>query len=126
MPRIVHFDIHADDVSRASAFYSKVFGWKINKWEGPGPMEYWLIKTGDDKEPGINGGLGKRPGPERPGGFINAVDVPSVDEYVNRITQNGGKIVMPKMSIPTVGYFALCADTEGNSFGIIQMDKNAK
>jgi predicted enzyme related to lactoylglutathione lyase len=123
MPRVVHFDIHADDVPRASAFYSKVFGWKINKWEDSGPMEYWIISTGPDEQPGINGGLSKRQGPQ---GVINTIDVSSVDEYAGLVTKHGGKVVMPKMPIPTVGYFALCADTEGNQFGIMQFDKAAK
>ncbi|HEX6067919.1 MAG TPA: VOC family protein [Nitrososphaera sp.] len=31
-----------------------------------------------------------------------------------------------KMPIPGVGFFATCQDTEGNIFGIIQEDHNAK
>ena len=58
MPRIVHFDIPSDNPERAQKFYSQVFGWKFDKWNGP--MEYWMVNTGDDKQPGINGGLGKR------------------------------------------------------------------
>jgi predicted enzyme related to lactoylglutathione lyase len=53
MRRIVHFDLPADDPNRAQKFYSEVFGWKFAKWDGP--MEYWMITTGDEKEPGING-----------------------------------------------------------------------
>ena len=45
MPRVVHFEINADDVERAVQFYSDVFGWKAEKWAGP--MEYWLIMTGE-------------------------------------------------------------------------------
>ncbi len=121
MPRVVHFEISADDPTRASAFYSKVFGWKFNKWDGP--QEYWLITTGPDGQPGINGGLMKRQGPQP---CTNTIDVPSVDEYAGMITKNGGKIVMPKDTIPGVGYFALCQDTEGTAFGIMQFDKAAK
>jgi len=58
MPRIVHFEIPADDPQRAAAFYKKAFGWKIEKW--PGPMEYWMVTTGPDGTPGINGGLMKK------------------------------------------------------------------
>jgi integrase len=32
MPRIIHFEIPADDTDRAVRFYQKVFGWKIEKW----------------------------------------------------------------------------------------------
>jgi predicted enzyme related to lactoylglutathione lyase len=55
VPRVIHFEIHADDPKRAVEFYKKVFGWKISKWEGP--AEYWLVTTGDDKQPGINGAI---------------------------------------------------------------------
>jgi predicted enzyme related to lactoylglutathione lyase len=122
MPRITHFDIPSDDPERAQKFYKEVFGWKFDKWDGP--MEYWVINTGDDKQPGINGGLARR----MPGqiGMTNTIDVASVDEYINKIVSKGGQRLLPKMPIPGVGYFATCMDTEGNIFGIIQMDKNVK
>ncbi|MCJ7496770.1 MAG: VOC family protein, partial [candidate division Zixibacteria bacterium] len=56
----------------------------------------------------------------------NTVDVPSVDEFVKKITQNGGKIIVPKSAVPGVGYMAYCADTEGNVFGIMEEDTSAK
>ena len=122
MNRIVHFDVPADDPARAQKFYSEIFGWKFEKWNGP--MEYWMTITGDDKQPGINGGLGKRmPGQDY---ITNTIDVSSIDEFSKKIQSKGGKIVAPKMPIPTVGYFAQCMDTEGNVFGIIQFDQNAK
>src|SRR5262249_54248258 len=60
MPRPMHFEIHAEDLQRASRFYSSVFGWKIEKW---GQQDYWLIKTGEAGQPGIDGGLLPRRGP---------------------------------------------------------------
>ena len=122
MPRITHFDIPSDDPERAQKFYSEVFGWKFDKWDGP--MEYWMVKTGESNQPGINGGLARR----MPGqiGMTNTIEVPSLDEYTNKITSNGGQILIPKMPIPGVGYFATGMDTEGNIFGMIQMDKSAK
>src|SRR5262249_26811586 len=41
MPRVIHFEISADDPQRAADFYARVFGWKITKWDGPQP--YWLV-----------------------------------------------------------------------------------
>ena len=52
MKRIVHFDISADDPERAIKFYTNVFGWSIQKWDGP--MDYWLVTTGPKDEPGID------------------------------------------------------------------------
>lgn len=122
MPRVVHFEISADNLERASKFYSDVFAWKIQKWQGS--QDYWLVTTGEDGRPGINGGLMKRSNPSAT--TVNSIDVPSVDEYVAKVTQNGGKVVTPKMTVPGVGYMAYCRDTEGNQFGIFQSNKLAR
>ena len=61
MPRPVHFEIQAADPKRAIAFYTALFGWTFNKWEGP--QDYWLIKTGEKGTMGIDGGLLPRRGP---------------------------------------------------------------
>ncbi len=121
MPRIIHFEIPVDEVSRAIKFYSDVFGWKIEKW---GPQDYWLIKTGEETEPGIGGAMMKRDTPVTV--TVNTIDVPSLDEYLAKVTKGGGKILTSKATIPGVGYFAYCQDTEGNTFGLLQGDQSAK
>jgi len=103
-------------------FYKEVFGWIFEKWNGP--MEYWMVTTGDEKEPGINGGLTRKGESGMPN--MNTVSVSSVDEFSKKITDKGGKILMPKMAIPSIGWFATCQDTEGNTFGIMQNDPSAK
>ena len=133
MPRVCHFEIHADNPERAAKFYTKIFGWKIEKWKGP--MDYWMVNTGDDTKqgkgtwPGINGGLLKRNTPISGEGviaYVCTIDVPSVDEYEKKIKSNGGKIAVPKMAIPGMGWLLYAKDTEGNIFGIMQEDKSAK
>jgi len=128
MGRLVHFEIAADNPERAAEFYRKVFGWEIQKWEGPQP--YWLITTGPDDKPGINGGIWQREQPlSGHDGFIGyrcTVDVSNLDEMVNKVTQNGGKVVAPKMAVPGVGWLAFCTDTESNIFGMMQSDESAK
>ena len=121
MPRITHFDIPADDPNRAQKFYCEVFDWKFEKWDGP--TDYWMATTGTE-EPGINGGLSKR----MPGqiGITNTITVSSVDEFSKKIMEKGGQMIVPKMPIPGIGWFAQCTDTEGNIFGIIEMDSKAK
>jgi hypothetical protein len=122
MPRPVHFDITADDPNRAMKFYETVFGWKFQKWDGP--MEYYMATTGDQKEPGINGGISKKGKAAMLN--MNTMGVPSVDEFSKKVQNGGGKILQPKMPIPGVGWFAVAQDTEGNTFGMMQEDKNAK
>lgn len=122
MGRVIHFELPADNPERAAEFYRKVFGWEIQKWQGP--VDYWLIKTGPDGGPGINGGLLRR---MHPGAVTaNTMDVGSVDDAVASVVENGGKNVAPKMAVPGVGYLAYCSDTEGNVFGLLQADTGAK
>jgi predicted enzyme related to lactoylglutathione lyase len=86
-------------------------------------MDYWLLMTGEEGEPGIDGAVGLRQ--DTPGATVVTVDVPSVDEYVAKVVENGGTVTVPKMSIPGVGWLAYCKDTEGNTFGLMQADMGA-
>mgnify|MGYP000898251328 CR=1 FL=1 len=116
MPRIVHFEIPADEPERAVKFYENVFGWQINKWGRE--FSYWLIKTGEKDEPGIDGAIMlKNDFPV----VRDTISVDSVDECIEKIQEEGGEIAMPKKSIPGVGSIAFFRDTEENIFGIIEM-----
>ena len=123
MPRPVHFEICADDPEKAAEFYEKVLGWRIQKWDGP--MEYWLISTGEEGETGIDGGLMKRD-EQTPPGTVNTIDVPDLDEYTEKTISAGGKVVAPRITVPGVGYMAYVMDPEGNVFGLMESDENAK
>lgn len=124
MNRVVHFEIYTDDPKTVQPFYQDVFGWRFQKFEG-GPMEYWLVATGDDKQPGINGGLMRSREGQNPG-TLNTIGVSSLDASIKKIEQSGGKICVPKMAIPNVGWLAYAADPAGNVFGIIEPDTDAK
>jgi predicted enzyme related to lactoylglutathione lyase len=122
MPRPVHFEIPADNPQRTIDFYTKVFGWKFSKWDGP--MDYWIITTGQAPEPGIDGGLMPRRDPNQP--CVNTIGVTNLDQSVASVLANGGEIALPKMAVPGVGWLAYCKDTEGHIFGMMQNDPNAK
>ena len=119
---IVHFEIPATDVEKLKKFYSKLFGWKIEK--SPGPIPYWIIEAvpTDEKgiplRPGVNGGMYKKDRPElKP---VNYISVESIDEYIEKIKALGGKIVQPKQEVPDVGWIAIALDPEGNHFAMLQ------
>ncbi len=121
MPRLVHFEMNVKDVHKAISFYEDVFGWKFQKWDGP--IEYWLIMTGDENEPGIDGGLGFEEE-----GFpkvINTIDVDDIDDTIKKIESNDGEIVRPKHAVPGVGWLAYFKDSEGVMSGIMQNDPRA-
>ena len=121
--RPVHFEMTAVNPDRAAKFYESVFGWTAMKWQGP--VEYWLLTTGECGEPGINVGLARRAKGDR-AETVNPINVSSVDEYIARVSDEGGATIRPKMPIPGVGYLAYCQDTEGNTFGLFQEDTSAR
>ncbi len=120
MDKVIHFEIPTDDVKRAQDFYKNIFGWKIV--EVPG-MDYYFVTTVEadqnmvPKEPGaINGGMLKRSVPgEQP---IIVIQVTSIDEHLKKISNNGGKLILPKMAVGSFGFYARVADTEGNVIGL--------
>ena len=122
MDKVVHFEIPADNVERAKKFYQETFDWKIT----PVPqMNYTLLGTVEideknmPKEAGaINGGLMERSfGIQGP---VLTISVDNIDVAIEKIQKQGGKIFQGKMEVPTVGFTAYFADTEGNVLGLIQ------
>lgn len=126
MPRIVHFEIQADDPERAMAFYRDLFEWRFDNYF----PDYWGVITGEEGTLGINGGLGRRPGPRPEAGqpansFICVVEVDDIDAYSERALSLGASATAEKHTIPGVGYSAYFADPEGNTFGLFQDDSSA-
>ena len=122
MGRLIHFEIHADDPERAVGFYTGVFGWTVSRF---GDMEYWLLSTGPDDEPGINGAILPRSG-ERPPvgalvvGAVNTAQVDDLDAALAKAFELGGVLALDKMAIPGVGTVAYVLDTENNVVGMLQ------
>jgi predicted enzyme related to lactoylglutathione lyase len=126
MSRVAHFEVHADDPERAMRFYERVFGWKFSAW---GPQEYWLITTGPDTQPGINGGMVRRRGAidgNAVTAFVCTVDVPYLDPVLKTALAEGATMALEKQAIRGVGWLAYIKDTEGNILGIMQNDPSAK
>ena len=125
MSRVVHFEVGVDDPKRAIKFYRDVFGWQIDQWETPGapPMDYWLVRTGQAPDMGIDGALTPRSSYPQP--VVNTISVDSVEKALARIKSAGGQVLSGKSPIPTIGWFATCKDSEGNIFGILEPDTKA-
>ena len=125
---IVHFEIPAADVGKLKTFYEGLFGWKILKTPMEG-MEYWLIHTvptdekGMPMRPGVNGGLVPKQLQQEEVKQVNYITVESIEEYLMKVEKLGGKIVVPKQQVPTVGWIAVAVDPEGNQFGLLQPEQ---
>lgn len=125
---VQHFEVYGDDPEKLASFYREVFDWKFEPVPG---MEYWTITTTPKDEKGvptkpgaINGGLLKRPMPDARA-WVNYVTVKSLEETLGILQRQGGKVVRSKTAVPKMGYFAIVADPEMNTFGIWQDDSSA-
>ncbi len=121
----IYFEIQADDVNRAISFYKNVFDWEF-ALNPHAPIEYYHIETG-----GSRGGLLKRPAQVPPkmcgtNAFCCSLEVDDFDSSSAKIIENGGIVALPKMAIPGTCWQGYFLDTEGNVFGIFQVDENAK
>jgi predicted enzyme related to lactoylglutathione lyase len=123
MGRVVHFEIHAEDPERAVRFYESVFGWEVKS--AGGPVDYWLVTTGPDSEPGVNGAIlrrmGSAPAADSPvSAFVNTIEVESIADAEKTIPDAGGEQVVARQEIPGVGLISYFKDTEGNVFGALE------
>ena len=131
MGRVVHFEVHVDDMERAKKFYGEVFDWKFEDWSEYAGMPYFGAVTGDEAEMGINGALMQRQSAptaanQSINGFVCTMGVEDYDLTEQKILNNGGKVAMPKYALPGMAWQGYYQDTEGNTIGIHQPDKNAK
>jgi uncharacterized protein len=119
------FEIQVDDIERAKDFYSKVFNWKFTKNTSVA-IEYYRIET-----EGAHGGLLKRPAPtpQMPAGtnaYVCSMEVKDFDATAEMILSLGGKVALEKFAILGTCWQGYFIDTEGNTFGIFQVDPQAK
>ena len=115
MPRPIHFEILSAEPEQTVAFYRDVFGWEFNAWDGP--QAYWLVNTGANDQPGINGGVMGNHFEQR---VINTIQVDSLDDAVAKIEAAGGEIAHGPREIPGIGQHAYCRDPQGAMFGVMQ------
>jgi len=108
-------ELLVDDVAKATAFYTKLFGWEATAFGG-GEVPYTLFKkNGNDVA-----GMMKKPMPGTPSQWLPYITVESADNETKRIAELGGTICAPPFDVPNVGRIAVALDPEGVSFGIFQ------
>lgn len=112
---VVHWEFWSEEPERLSEFYEKTFGWEIRHLP---EMDYRFVETGGDG--GINGGIMTPQEGPWPARLALYIDVDDVDAYCERIQEAGGTIVVDRMEVPGVGFFALFEDPDGRVLGIWQ------
>lgn len=125
MNNVAYFEIQSSEPARDARFYERIFGWKF-ELDKSIPIEYYRIDT-----PGSHGGLLKRPAPVPPpnhgtNAFVCSIEVESFDRTSENILNNGGKIALQKFAIPGKCWQGYFLDPDNNTFGIFEVDANAK
>lgn len=120
-----YFEIQADDPELTIRFYSAVLGWRFTKQMGL-PTDYWRIETEN-----VRGGLLRRPAPAPPlrsgtNAYVCSMEVKDFDATAAAILKNGGQVAMPKFAVPGTCWQGYFIDPAGNTFGLFQVDANAK
>jgi len=125
MNTIGFFEIQSSNPLRDVEFYSKVFGWKFTK-EELFAIEYYRIGTDD-----IYGGLLKRPVKVPPmeygtNAFTCSILVEDFDSIAQKILDLGGQIALPKFAVPGRCWQGYFIDLDNNTFGIFEVDEDAR
>lgn len=116
--QVTHFEIYGDDPAKLAAFYGALFDWRMEQVEG---FDYWRIHL-DSTDPGkVVGGLTYRPRDDTKG-WLQFVNVESIDDSIALAEQSGGRVVRPKTAVPRTAWVAVLADPSGNPFAIVQPD----
>ena len=119
--QITHFEIYGDDPERLVKFYGSLFDWRMEQVEG---LDYWRIHL-DPSDPGrVAGGLTSRPRAD-PKGWLQFVNVESIDDSIALAETLGAQLVRPKTAVPRTAWIAVLADPSGNMFAIWQSDPQA-
>lgn len=124
MDPLVHFEIPVDDLEASRKFYGELFGWKLQDWPMPDGSTYIGVHTTPIDEttrmplrPGaINGGIMKRT--DKVQAPVFAITVASIDEKLKQIEAAGGSVVMRKVDMMGMGFYAYAKDPSGNVIGL--------
>ncbi|MBI4234591.1 MAG: VOC family protein [Chloroflexi bacterium] len=116
---VVHFEIMGKDAKKTQAFYSNLFGWKI---DSNNPMQYGLVDTG--VKGAIGGGVGADEDGKPAVRFF--VEVHDLQAYLKRAQQLGGKTIMPPTEIPNMVTMAMFVDPDGNVIGLVEAEPAAR
>ena len=115
--KVVHFEIMGGSGDTLAAFYSKLFGWKVdsdNQWNYP---EVTDAETGEQ----IGGAIG----PDEESYAVFYIDVRDLDATLRMVEAQGGTITLPRTDVPGACSFARFRDPAGNVVGVMEFPQGA-
>jgi uncharacterized protein len=115
---VVFWELLSKEPEKVSAFYEKIFGWKVQHVP---ELNYRLVETGG--QGGINGGILKPERPEPwPGNMTVYIEVDDLAAFREQIRAAGGKILIEEQEVPGMGAYALFTDPDGRMMGLWKAD----
>jgi hypothetical protein len=114
--RVIHFEFASPDPAKEAQFFKSLFGWGVDQW---GDQEYWLVDTGAENEPGINGAIMPLSMPDQPR-VVNTIGVDDLDAAMAKAAAGGATVALDKQEIPNIGWTAYMISPTGIMFGMIQ------
>src|SRR5207247_2012087 len=109
---ITHFAVNADDIAATRRFYEALFGWRfVEAYPG-----FWRTT---DAGAAI-GAIQQRRTFARDAGFEVTFSVDDADAIATAAEAHGGRVLMPKSTVPGVGDLVFVADPSGNVAGAMR------
>ena len=109
-----YVELHSQDTDKAIAFYRRMFDWKVNSQDTP-MGRYTELEPGE----GFPGGL-LAAKPTTPSGWVVYMKVDDVEAATEKARGLGATILALKELVPDTGWFSLCVDPAGATFGLWQ------
>jgi predicted enzyme related to lactoylglutathione lyase len=110
---VTYFEIIAENATSVAQFYNSVLGWEMPAQAGP----YISVSTG---EKGIHGAIVDTSIAIFPPGLNLTLAVRDCNEVLDKVIQSGGKLILPRTEVPSVGIFAMFEDPAGNRIGLTE------
>ncbi len=110
----VHLELSTPDLAKAKAFYTQLFGWKIDDMDMGGGMTYSTFKP--DTAPG--GGMVSMPG--APTGWLPYVGVEDIHASTEHARALGATVVTDVTEIPNVGWMSVLTDPTGAAIALFR------
>jgi uncharacterized protein len=109
---LVWNELSSNDLDASSAFYSELFGWKVEQFEGS-PEPYLSIKVGEANNGGIR--PAQQPGP--PPHWLVYFGVEDLDAALKQVTELGGSVHAGPIDIQ-IAKIAVVGDPQGAVFAL--------
>jgi predicted enzyme related to lactoylglutathione lyase len=108
-------EIMTTDMAAAAKFYEGLLGWKIQEVPMGGGTTYGIIHSGDKQ---VGGAMPAQGG--MPSAWLVYVGTEDTEAAAGRVTEHGGKVIVPPTVVPDMVHFAVATDPQGAFFGVLK------